>query len=45
MELFGLLGLILGPLAIAYCLELMRLYEVEFAPNAMSANDPPLDDR
>ena len=45
MELFGLLGLILGPLAIAYCLELMRLYEVEFTPNAMSANDPPLDDR
>ena len=30
MELFGLLGLILGPLAIAYCLELMRLYESEF---------------
>ena len=32
MELFGLLGLILGPLAIAYCLELIRLYELEFAP-------------
>lgn len=45
MELFGLLGLILGPLAIAYCLELMRLYESEFAPNALPANDPSLDDR
>lgn len=32
MELFGLLGLILGPLAIAYCLEFLRLYEAEFPP-------------
>jgi predicted PurR-regulated permease PerM len=30
MELFGLLGLVLGPLGVAYCLELVRLYEVEF---------------
>ena len=30
MELFGLLGLVLGPLAIEYCLELLRLYEVEY---------------
>jgi predicted PurR-regulated permease PerM len=29
-ELLGLLGLLLGPLAIAYCLELVRLYEVEY---------------
>jgi len=30
VELFGLLGLVLGPLAIAYCLELIRLYEMEY---------------
>lgn len=30
MELFGLLGLVLGPLAIEYCLELVRLYEAEY---------------
>jgi predicted PurR-regulated permease PerM len=30
IELFGLLGLVLGPLAIAYCLELIRLYEMEY---------------
>jgi predicted PurR-regulated permease PerM len=30
VEMFGLIGLILGPLAIAYCLELVRLYEVEY---------------
>ena len=30
LELFGLLGLVLGPLAIAYCLELVRLYETEY---------------
>jgi predicted PurR-regulated permease PerM len=30
MELFGLLGLVLGPLGVAYCLELVRLYELEF---------------
>ena len=30
VELFGLLGLVLGPLAIAYCLELLRLYEMEY---------------
>lgn len=32
VELFGLLGLVLGPLAIAYCLELVRLYEREYGP-------------
>lgn len=32
VELFGLLGLVLGPLAIAYCLELIRLYEMEYGP-------------
>lgn len=31
LELLGLLGLVLGPLAVAYCLELMRLYETEYA--------------
>jgi predicted PurR-regulated permease PerM len=30
MELFGLIGLVLGPLGIAYCVELLRLYEVEY---------------
>jgi predicted PurR-regulated permease PerM len=30
VELFGLLGLVLGPLAIAYCLELIHLYETEY---------------
>jgi predicted PurR-regulated permease PerM len=30
VEMFGLIGLVLGPLAIAYCLELMRLYEIEY---------------
>lgn len=38
VELLGLLGLVLGPLAIAYCLELVRLYEAEYgaapAPSA-----------
>jgi predicted PurR-regulated permease PerM len=29
-ELLGLLGLLLGPLAIAYCLELVKLYEAEY---------------
>ena len=30
VEMLGLLGLVLGPLAIAYCLELIRLYESEY---------------
>jgi predicted PurR-regulated permease PerM len=30
VEMFGLLGLVLGPLAIAYCLELIELYEAEY---------------
>jgi predicted PurR-regulated permease PerM len=30
VEMFGLLGLVLGPLAIAYCLELIHLYEREY---------------
>lgn len=30
VEMFGLLGLVLGPLAIAWCLELIRLYEREY---------------
>jgi predicted PurR-regulated permease PerM len=30
VEMFGLLGLVLGPLAIAYCLELIGLYETEY---------------
>jgi predicted PurR-regulated permease PerM len=34
MELFGLLGLVLGPLAIAYCLELVQLYEAEYPSSA-----------
>jgi len=34
MELLGLLGLVLGPLAIEYCLELVRLYEVEYVASA-----------
>jgi predicted PurR-regulated permease PerM len=30
MELFGLVGLVLGPLGIAWCIELLRLYESEY---------------
>jgi predicted PurR-regulated permease PerM len=30
MELFGLVGLVLGPLAIAWSVELLRLYESEY---------------
>jgi predicted PurR-regulated permease PerM len=30
VEMLGLLGLVLGPLAIAYCLELIALYEMEY---------------
>jgi predicted PurR-regulated permease PerM len=30
VEMFGLIGLVLGPLAIAYCLELISLYETEY---------------
>jgi predicted PurR-regulated permease PerM len=30
VEMLGLLGLVLGPLAIAYCMELIRLYESEY---------------
>ena len=33
-ELLGLLGLVLGPLAVAYCLELVRLYEAEYGVRA-----------
>lgn len=36
MELFGLLGLVLGPLAIEYCLELVRLYEAEYVREGAS---------
>ena len=32
VEMFGLIGLVLGPLAIAYCLELISLYETEYGP-------------
>ena len=34
MELFGLIGLVLGPLGIAYCVELLRLYEAEYGARA-----------
>jgi predicted PurR-regulated permease PerM len=34
VELLGLLGLVLGPLAVAYCMELVRLYEVEYGVSA-----------
>jgi predicted PurR-regulated permease PerM len=34
MELFGLVGLVLGPLGIAWCLELLRLYEAEYGAPA-----------
>ncbi len=30
VELFGLTGLLLGPLALTYCIELYRLYETEY---------------
>ena len=30
VELFGLVGLLIGPLALAYCVELYRLYEIEY---------------
>ena len=30
VELFGLVGLLIGPLALAYCVELYRLYESEY---------------
>lgn len=39
MKLLGLLGLVLGPLALAYCMELVHLYQVEYA-----TSEPPLHD-
>jgi len=39
MELFGLLGLVLGPLALAYCIELLRLYESDFGAHPAPSSD------
>ncbi|MHB1223427.1 MAG: AI-2E family transporter [Gemmatimonadaceae bacterium] len=45
VELLGLVGLLLGPLAISYLFELLRLYEEEYgtAPAATSAADHAVD--
>ncbi len=34
VKYFGLLGLLLGPLAIAYLFELLQLYRIEYGPSA-----------
>jgi predicted PurR-regulated permease PerM len=38
VSLFGLVGLLLGPLAISYFFELVRLYELEYGHGA----EPPV---
>jgi predicted PurR-regulated permease PerM len=35
VEMFGLVGLVLGPLALAYCLELAALYEMEYGTRSV----------
>lgn len=39
VELFGLVGLLIGPLALAYCVELYRLYESEYGASHEVAID------
>ncbi len=39
VELFGLVGLLLGPLALAYCVELYRLYEAEYGASPDAGRD------
>lgn len=34
VNMFGLIGLLLGPLALAYCVELVRLYHAEYGEHA-----------
>ena len=41
LELLGLPGLLLGPLAIAYGLELLRLYHEEYGDHEVSTSLPP----
>lgn len=42
VELFGLVGLLLGPLALAYCVELYHLYELETGMSAGASRRAPL---
>ncbi|MBC7673076.1 MAG: AI-2E family transporter [Polaromonas sp.] len=39
MKLLGLLGLVLGPLALAYCMELVHLYRIEYAASESLSHD------
>ena len=39
VKILGLLGLVLGPLALAYCMELFHLYQVEYATSDRTLND------
>jgi predicted PurR-regulated permease PerM len=42
LKLFGLLGVLLGPLAIAYFFELLKMYRTEYGPDALTpAADAP----
>lgn len=46
VKTFGLIGLLLGPLALAYCLELFRLYESEYgglAPTSAASSSTRAD--
>jgi predicted PurR-regulated permease PerM len=36
ISMFGLIGLVLGPLAIAFFLAMVRIYERDFAPRVQS---------
>ena len=42
VELFGLVGLLLGPLALAYCVELYHLYELESGTATDASRPAPL---
>jgi predicted PurR-regulated permease PerM len=43
VSLFGLVGLLLGPLAITYFFELIDIYELEYGRNAVAAPSPPVE--
>lgn len=40
MQVFGLIGLVLGPLSISYFFVLLRMYREEYSPLALDAPDP-----
>ncbi len=44
VRIFGLLGLLLGPLALAYGVELLRLYQSEYVHGTSPRRQPPVDD-